>query len=391
MKKNPYYRLKYIAGVPYLLTFGQGNADFKHDLCLNDTSVFLWGQLESAADAEELIAICADYFQCSQEQDSSMEISVKDFVRTLYSKGILLPEKDIANGVSAYKTFEIAGLFIRIYGPATIFSKELLSFESFKDFPDNSPHLQIYVQAFRPSHTKNGTLLLRNESLSIAENAEEYLLFFPAFKNIFEAHINKNGRTATIFCTPEMTQMTTEEISYVIRILFLYFAQWHHMLAIHSSSILYREKIWLFSAPSGTGKSTHSQLWHDLLGTPIVNGDLNLIAPENHSPVVHGIPWCGTSGIYDCQSYPLGGVIFLKQGPENHVSDLSDDLKQLYLLHRCISPTWTEAMQERTMNMIESFYDKILTCHFTCNTNQDAVFCIKQTIDTYLDNNLQSC
>ena len=62
---------------------------------------------------------------------------------------------------------------------------------------------------------------------------------------------------------------------------FLFAAQKHGKFAIHSASILYKEKAWLFSGHSGMGKSTHTQMWHDLLQTPYLNGDLNLLAMEN--------------------------------------------------------------------------------------------------------------
>ena len=98
MKKNPYYRLKYIAGIPYLLAFGQGNADFKHDMRLNETSAFLWEQLERVSDAEELIALCADHFQCPKEDYPVMEASIRQFVNSLYYQEIILPQKIRCNG-----------------------------------------------------------------------------------------------------------------------------------------------------------------------------------------------------------------------------------------------------------------------------------------------------
>ncbi len=386
MRKNPYYRLKYIAGVPYLLTFGQGNADFKHDLRLNETSVFLWEQLEKVSDIEELMELSRAYFQCSQEQYQQMEASVREFVSTLYRKGILLPKENVVKNTLPYKVLEIAGLFFRLYGPAKAFAEELLAFETSKEFPDDSPVQEICVQMGFPQQTENGTLILRKESLSIVEGIDTYRLFFPASNQILETHISKDGKNATIYCVPELTSEGVNEISYAMRICFLYYAQLHGMLAIHSSSILYKEKIWLFSAPSGTGKSTHAQLWQDIVHTPIVNGDLNLITIKDNIPSVHGIPWCGTSGIYDVHTHPLGGVIFLKQGLENQVSSLSEDQKQLYLLHRSISPAWIEVMQERNISMIESLYDKILICRLTCNKEEEAVHCIKKAIDAYLVN-----
>lgn len=391
MKKNPYYRLKYIAGIPYLLAFGQGNADFKHDMRLNETSAFLWEQLEKVSDAEELIALCADYFQCPKEDYPVMEASIRQFVNSLYYQEILLPQKEKPLDMNGYKVLKIAGLFLKLYGPEIAFAKELLDFETTDDFPEDSPIQEICVGTQLPAYTENGRLILRNQALSVVEGEENFILLFPELRRIREAHLDKAGKRVNIYCVPDITEETTVEISYVIRIAFLYFAQLKNMLAVHSASVLYRDKVWLFSAPSGTGKTTHTRLWQEIYETPVINGDINLIAVENGVATVHGIPWCGTSGIYSKQSYPLGGIIFLTQGADNKVSSLSGDRKQLRLLHRSISPGWTEEMQERNCQVVENLSDNILISHLTCTQEKEAAACSKMEIDAHLDKNLQFC
>ena len=391
MKRNPYYRLKYIAGIPYLLAFGQGNADFKHDMRLNETSAFLWEQLEKVSDAEELIALCADYFQCPKEDYPVMEASIRQFVNSLYYQEILLPQKEKTLDMNCYKVLKIAGLFLKLYGPEFAFAKELLDFETTEDFPEDSPIQEICVGTQLPAYTENGRLILRNQALSVVEGEENFILLFPELRRIREAHLDKAGKRVNIYCVPDITEETTVEISYVIRIAFLYFAQLKNMLAVHSASVLYRDKVWLFSAPSGTGKTTHTRLWQEIYETPVINGDINLIAVENGVATVHGIPWCGTSGIYSKQSYPLGGIIFLTQGADNKISSLSGDRKQLRLLHRSISPGWTEEMQERNCQVVENLSDNILISHLTCTREKEAVACSKKEIDAYLDKYLQFC
>ena len=48
----------------------------------------------------------------------------------------------------------------------------------------------------------------------------------------------------------------SEEIFFAIRTIFLYNASFKGMYAIHSASVLYKDKAWLFSGHSGAGKST---------------------------------------------------------------------------------------------------------------------------------------
>ncbi|MBQ7919020.1 MAG: PqqD family protein [Lachnospiraceae bacterium] len=387
MRRNPYYHLEYIAELPYLLAFGQANADFKHDVRLNETSVFLWENLENVSSTQELINLCAEHFRCPTEQYDILEATTTSFVKSLQQMDILLPEESTANSIPLYKSLEIAGLFCRLYGPAEAFAGELLSFETSVEFPDDAPIQDIRIQAAPPSHTENGTLLLRTGELLVIEGLDKYILFFPTSKYISEIHVSRSGRNVTIFCAPLFTEEAATEISYAIRISFLYFAQLHGMLAIHSASILYRDKVWLFSAPSGTGKSTHAGLWNDIIGTPIINGDLNLVALRQDTPVVYGIPWCGTSGIYDTRTHPLGGIILLNQGTKNRVGFPFKERRQLLVLHRSVSPSWASSMQKKNLDIIREISDHILICHLFCTKTEEAVTCIKEEIDAFLDRN----
>lgn len=385
MKRNPYYRLEYIAGIPYLLAFGQANADFKRDVCLNDTGAFLWECLEHTSDSAELAALCKEHFQVSSEQAASLEQSVLQFLNSMLQRGILLPEDDTTQNIPYCNTLEIAGLFCKLFGPEKAFAPELSSFETNKESMHDKPIQEIRILAGSPSHKANGTLILRNNDLSIIKRKEGYILLFPNFSFVEEMQLGTDGLMVNIYCTSHFSEQEVQEISYAMRIAFFYFARLHGMLAIHSASILYRDRAWLFAAPSGTGKSTHAELWHSLHSTPVINGDLNLITLQNGKAVVHGIPWCGTSGIYDTHTHPLGGIILLEQGLENEVTSLPEDLKQLSILHRNVSPSWTAEMHRKNYLLVQSLYRQILVCRLRCTPDASAVACIRSRIEDFLD------
>ncbi len=387
MRINPYYRLKYLSNVPYLICFGQANADFCHDYRLDDTSVFLWEHMEKAADVHDLTQIAAHHYNISPNQYTKLEEVVRSFTDSLYRYGILLPEYSVPRLENEPVVFSIAGLYLRIWGPTDILPRELLDFACASELSANKPvtdsALEIVICSGTPSYTENGTLLLRNRELCVTDTGERYILFFPSFHQVTEAHIQKDGNRAFIYYAPGKLPVTTEEMSFTLRMLFLYYAQLHHMTALHSASILYNDRLWLFSGPSGTGKSTHARLWQELYDAAVINGDLNLIAPGPDGPVVHGIPWCGTSGIYNTDTYPLGGIIFLRQAAENKVHSLSNDSKQLLLLHRSPSPAWTCDLQDSILNMLDEIYEKVLICRLDCRPDAEAATLIKQEIDQF--------
>ena len=97
--------------------------------------------------------------------------------------------------------------------------------------------------------------------------------------------------------------------------------QKHNGTMLHCAAIEYKGKAYIFTAPSGTGKSTHIRLWKKLLGdeVKIINGDKPIVRAYNDKVVVYGTPWRGKEG-YGCNtSAPLGGVFLLGRGEVNSV------------------------------------------------------------------------
>lgn len=80
----------------------------------------------------------------------------------------------------------------------------------------------------------------------------------------------------------------------------------------------------MFTAKSGTGKSTHIRLWRKYFGRDchIVNGDKPLIRLYDGQPVVYGTPWAGKEHWQANRSAPLKKVCFLERSAENHIEEI---------------------------------------------------------------------
>ncbi|MGN1205103.1 MAG: PqqD family protein, partial [Lachnospiraceae bacterium] len=141
-------------------------------------------------------------------------------------------------------------------------------------------------------------------------------------------------------------------------------------------------KAYLFSGPSGTGKSTHTNLWHSLYDTPILNGDLNLLAFENRMPVVHGIPWCGTSGICTTETHPLGGIVILRQDRGDFVNTLSLDKQILSVTNRMITPNWTHSLFEKNLQFASGLSACIPIVQLHCTPTRHAVEVMREYLKT---------
>ncbi len=224
--------------------------------------------------------------------------------------------------------------------------------------------------------------LIRHPQLTVEDCGTEYLLRFPQAPQIREARLKKDGTAARFFCTLPFEKQSVTDLFHAIRIAYLYSTQKKGVFALHSASILYQGKAWLFSGPSGTGKSTHTGLWHRLFDVPVLNGDLNLLTIRDGRPIVCGLPWCGTSGISTTKDYPLGGIILLKQAKHNLCQTPEPDRQQLLLAQRFISPTWTAAQLQCNLQFAGELAALAPVRILNCTKEDAAAIYMKEILDS---------
>lgn len=382
MKRNNDYILKRLSGVPFLLPFGQAQADFKHGLRLNETGAFLWELLAEERSKTELLACCASRYEASGEEISLLSADIDRFCDTMLLAEALCREEPVAISGGKRFFFAIAGLCVELYGPKEAIPGKLFPFRT---VPSKGTHQSVALCPGPPPFRQNGRLLIRDKALTVIEGERDYILLYPLCKRILETHLSRDGRSARLYYLPPLGEDGQEEIFQALRLLFLFLAERFGILAVHSASLCYRERAWLFSGPSGAGKSTHTQLWQRSLNTPLLNGDLNLLDNSPQGPRIHGLPWCGTSEIFDRKSHPLGGIILLKQSPANRVEMLPPEKALLCVLQRLVSPFWTAEMLEQSLCVLERLLPQILVCRLFCSRATEAVDVIREHIDRFLD------
>ena len=412
MKQNNGFLLKELAGIPYLLPYGQMIADHKRGLKTNATGVYLWNLLEKEHSLEEILKESATFYEVSEAELPEFHTEITHFIEQLkaydiFTDSVQQPVNStfvhtrletsrkeavskenttVAPANSTEHLLSIGGLTLRLTVPEDAFPPE------FKDFviehaPNVTPpvSLHILLHPELPSARPSGTVLLQNAELNILEQENSYLLHFPRARHHLEIHLQKDGSEAHCYSLPPYNADFHYDFFHALRLVYLYKAKQHGRAAIHSASILYQDKVWLFSGHSGMGKSTHTNLWKEHFHTPVINGDLNLLAMEDGIPVVHGIPWCGTSGIYDTKTYPLGGIILLNRSKEDYTEELTADQKLLLVSQRLISPAWTKAQWEQNLEIVENITKDILVCRLHCTKERRAAEVMRERIECGLE------
>ena len=130
-------------------------------------------------------------------------------------------------------------------------------------------------------------------------------------------------------------------------------------MMLHASAVAYDGRAYLFSGPSGIGKSTHSRLWKESFGDGAVvfNDDKPALRYLNGRWYAYGTPWCGKDGINQNLKVPIAGICFLEQGEENVISLLSakEAIPLLFpqTMHRFKKAENTQLLMENMGSLIQ--------------------------------------
>ncbi len=378
MKINPQYTKSYINGIPYLIPYGQAVADFSKALMLNETADLLLSRIACGAKEDELLNFLSETYDASDNDIPELRQGLADFLNMLKTYNVIISDDTKIYSDTDTHFIRIGTLNISLCGADKLYDRYFHAFSC--DAIPKKCSQKIQIHTYPPHTHKNGNVLIRNNEIILLETETSYIIIFIR-SNIYEIHSAKDGSLATIYCKENHSDKALFELFHAIRFVFVIAAMANDMYVIHSASILYKGKAWLFSGISGTGKSTHTNFWKECYNTPILNGDLNMIGFDNGSAVVYGLPWCGTSEIYTRETYPLGGITFLKQSSENEVIIPSKDKKILYFMQRLISPSWKISHIEDSLKFAEKVADAVPFMRLLCTKSPEAAKVMKKHID----------
>ncbi len=128
-------------------------------------------------------------------------------------------------------------------------------------------------------------------------------------------------------------------------------------IMLHSSAVVVDDKAYLFSAKSGTGKSTHTSLWLSLLGERayIINDDKPIIRCFDEGIYVYGSPFSGKNFINANKRARVGAICFIERSKENWIKQI----KTAEILPLFLEQTPLKLDAETTKNML-SVIDNVL-------------------------------
>ena len=137
---------------------------------------------------------------------------------------------------------------------------------------------------------------------------------------------------------------------------------------LHSSAVEIDGRAYLFSAPSGTGKSTHTEQWLKLFGerARIINDDKPAICIVDGNILAYGTPWSGKSDLNINVGVPLQGICMLERSPENFIQPLPADKAVFGILNQTVRPP-DESGMDRLLTLVDEVVSRVPVWRMGCN------------------------
>lgn len=98
-------------------------------------------------------------------------------------------------------------------------------------------------------------------------------------------------------------------------------------LLLHGSTVGVGGAAYLFTAPCGTGKSTHTRLWRQVFGEKVVmiNDDKAFLSFSDGTVYACGSPWSGKHGLDTNIQLPLKGICVIGRGADNRIARIGGE------------------------------------------------------------------
>ena len=141
------------------------------------------------------------------------------------------------------------------------------------------------------------------------------------------------------------------------------------VLLMHGSTVAVDGRAYLFTAPCGTGKSTHTRLWREVFGgrAVMVNDDKPFLRFMDGAVIACGTPWTGKHGLGSNVSAPLAGICILSRGTENRIRRADPEDVSEFLIQQ-LQPDG----DPRTERLLRELLRRVPVWQMECNRELEA-------------------
>jgi len=149
---------------------------------------------------------------------------------------------------------------------------------------------------------------------------------------------------------------------------------------LHSSAVIMDGRAYLFSAPSGTGKSTHTGLWKKYYPeTVIINDDMPAIRKVDGIYRAFGTPWAGKTHINENVSAPLHAMVFIERDEKCSITEI-EPMEAIVRMMREIPISVYKGQSDLLLDFYNDLFKTVPSYLLKCNISKDAVEIVKDKL-----------
>ena len=142
---------------------------------------------------------------------------------------------------------------------------------------------------------------------------------------------------------------------------------------LHSSAVVIDSKAYLFTADSGTGKSTHTALWRKLFGEKaiILNDDKPALRFKDGKWFAYGTPWSGKNDLSANMKVEVAGIAILKRAETNSIKRVFG-VEAISAILKQVNRPKNEIARSKVLELLDKLILNVPVWELNCNTELEA-------------------
>ena len=200
--------------------------------------------------------------------------------------------------------------------------------ESALQFSGLAYRVRVFLHAVEALPFAEENVIYRNEKLTVWKaGGKEYRGFYaqflkpdsPLYAQTCFSKVSPEEARLDIYYLPERVHWENPNVNvwnflHIEQVLLEVGA-----VVLHCCYTKYQGQAILFSAPSGTGKTTQGMLWKKYFGSDIINGDKAILMPVDGRWYAFGHPYHGSARECLNEAYPVKCISVVRQSPRDQV------------------------------------------------------------------------
>ena len=194
-------------------------------------------------------------------------------------------------------------------------------------------------------------------------------------------HAEKDFRHSTVALSHVEKSSRAFALNNSLMMAYAFSAADRQTVLLHASVIRKDGRGYLMTAPSGTGKSTHTYLWYkNIPGCDLMNDDNPVVRIVDGTPVIFGTPWSGKTPCYRNIQAPVGALVRIQQRPKNEIRRMRPVEALAQLLPAASSMKWDERIYLNICDTLTAIIGKVGVYELGCLPDAEAAWLCYNTV-----------